>query len=155
RISRVLQDNIARWAHYDLAPIHAIAKALSAEAGAAPLHEDAEFTTNQGSATLEVPSMAVARHLVERTTLDASVPPDVAIGLANLDVEGHEAAVLQGAARILGAGRLRDLIFEDLHHDTSPGAGLLEAAGYHVFALHAAWHKPALIPHRDAARRGI
>jgi hypothetical protein len=68
-------------------------------------------------------------------------------------VEGHERAVLEGAACLLAGGRLRDLIFEDLQPHSSPVAGMLEAVGYSVFALGAPWHKPCLMPHREGAGR--
>ena len=81
--------------------------------------------------------------------VDAFLPADASIGLAKLDVEGHEHAVLLGARTLLENGRLRDLIFEDHDRQHSRVTPLLEAAGYHVFALHARWHKPSLVPYQD------
>lgn len=130
-------------------------KALSSRVGLASLYEDQHFARNRGSATLEVPSAVVRKHTVDVTMLDAAVPRDVSIGLAKLDVEGHEQAVLEGVAPLLAGARLRDLIFENLRPHPSPVAGMLEAAAYTVFALRAPWHKPCLMPHRDGARRGL
>jgi FkbM family methyltransferase len=150
---QLLQHNVENWHSYMLAPIQPVQKALSSQAGMAYLYEDDHFAANKGSASLEVPSAVVRKHAVVLTTLDACIPGDIAIGLAKLDVEGHERTVLQGAEHLLASGRLRDLIFEDLQPQSSPVAGLLEAVGYTVFALDAPWHKPCLIPHRDFAQR--
>jgi FkbM family methyltransferase len=154
-LRQILERNVARWRGHALAPIDVVPQALSSRAGAAYLHEDEHFASNRGSATLEVPPVVVRRHAVELTTLDAWVPRDARIGLAKLDVEGHERAVLEGAARLLAGGQVRDLIFEDLRPQSSPVAGMLEAAGYSVFALCAPWHKPCLIPRGDGARRRV
>jgi FkbM family methyltransferase len=150
-LRQVLESNVARWRRYALAPVETVPKALSSRAGVAYLYEDEHFTVNRGSASLEVPSVVTGKHAVDLTTLDASVPRDVRIGLAKLDVEGHESLVLEGAARLLASGRLRDLIYEDLQPQAGPLPAMLEAVGYRVFALGAPWHKPCLLPHRDAA----
>jgi FkbM family methyltransferase len=150
---QILKDNVESWRGYALAPIEPLHEALSSRAGVAYLHEDEHFADNRGSASLEVPPVVVRAHAVEVTTLDARVPRDVGVGLAKLDVEGHERAVLEGATRLLAGGRLRDLIFEDLAPHSSSVTGMLEAAGYSVFALCAPWHKPSLIPRRNGARR--
>jgi len=125
-------------------------KGLSSHVGKAYLYEGDDFSSNQGSASLEAPPIVVRQHEIELTTLDAFLPEDTTIGLAKLDVEGHERDVLQGAAKLLHTGRLRDLIFED-HQLHQPGhvTKMLEAAGYSVFALYAPWHKPCLIPYQD------
>jgi FkbM family methyltransferase len=151
-LRQILQYNVASWRDYALAPIETVQKALSSQVGVAYLYEDEHFASNRGSASLEVPPVAVRKHAVELITLDASVPGDVGIGLAKLDVEGHERAVLEGATQLLAGGRLRDLIFEDLQPHSSPVTGMLEAVGYRVFALCAPWHKPCLMSHRDGAR---
>lgn len=154
-LRQILERNVASWRSYALAPIDTVPKALSARAGVAHLYEDEHFARNRGSASLEVPPVAVGQHAVVVTTLDASVPRDAALGLAKLDVEGHEQAVLEGAARLLADGRLRDLIFEDLRPHSSLVPGMLETVGYSVFALCAPWHKPCLLPYRVGARRGF
>jgi FkbM family methyltransferase len=151
-LRQILQHNVESWRSYALAPIETVPKALSFQGGVAYLYEDEHFASNRGSASLEVPAVVLRKHAVELTTLDASVPRDVGLGLVKLDVEGHERAVLKGAAQLLAGGRLRDLIFEDLRPQSSPVTGMLEAVGYSVFALCAPWHKPRLMPHRDGAR---
>jgi FkbM family methyltransferase len=149
----ILRHNVASWTAYAMAPIETVDKALSSEVGVGHLYEDEEFASNRGSATLEVPPVVVRQHGVAVTTLDACLPRDVRIGLAKLDVEGHEHAVLEGAADILAGGRLRDLIFEELTPHSTRVARLLEDLGYSVFALCAPWHKPCLVSDRDIAHR--
>jgi len=147
---QTLQRNVASWRPYDMAPIDTIQKGLSSSVGNASLFEGEEFLSgNQGSASLEAPATVVRAHEIELTTLDVFLPPDTRIGLAKLDVERHEHAVLLGAELLLKARRLRDLIFEDHHRQPSRVTQLLEAAGYSVFTLHARWHKPCATPYRD------
>ena len=151
-LRQILERNVARWRGHALAPIEVVPQALSARAGPAYLYEDEHFASNRGSASIEAPRVVVRRYAVELTTLDAWVPRDARIGLAKLDVEGHERAVLEGAARLLAGGQVRDLIFEDLRPQSSRAAERLEAAGYSVFTLCAPWHKPRLVPRGDGAR---
>lgn len=147
---QTLHQNVASWRPYDLATIHTVQKGLSSSVGKASLYEGEDFLSgNQGSASLEAPPTVVREHEVEVTTLDVFLPADTTIGLAKLDVEGHEHAVLLGAEKLLHTGRLRDLIFEDHHLQPSRVTQLLEAAGYSVFTLYARWHKPCLIPYQD------
>jgi FkbM family methyltransferase len=147
---QTLNHNVASWRTYNLATIQLVQKGLSSHSDKAYLYEGANFTRNQGSASLHAPAIVVRQHEIALTTLDAFVPEDIAIGLAKLDVEGHERDVLQGAAKLLHSGRLRDLIFEDQQRQQpSHVTQLLEAAGYSVFALYALWHKPCLMPYQD------
>lgn len=142
----ILQQNVVLWREYDLAPITLAAQALDARPGSAFLYESDDFPFNTGAASLEVPPCVVARHEVSTTTLDSVVPLGREVALAKIDVEGHEAAVLQGGTDLLRSGRMRDLIFEDLHPDSSGVVQLLTAAGYTVFALASVWSGPRLIP---------
>jgi FkbM family methyltransferase len=150
---QTLQQNVAAWQAYDLAPIQLVPQGLSSRCGKAYLYEGDDFPGNQGSASLHAPPNVVRQHEVTLTTLDAFLPEDSTIGLAKLDVEGHERDVLQGAAKLLHSGRLRDVIFEaHQRHQLSSIARLLEAAGYSVFVLYAPWHKPCLISYQDVVQ---
>jgi FkbM family methyltransferase len=154
---RVLTKNVERWATYDLAPIAVVRKGVSSRNGPAVLHESVDFgqfsledhppgtsrTSLEGSRGLEI----------ELTTLDAFVSDASEIGLIKMDVEGHELAVLQGAKRLLGQKRIRDIVFEDFELQPSPVTLLLQAAGYAVFALFPAWRKPVLLTLDEYAER--
>ena len=147
---QTLSQNVASWYIYDLAPIQLVQKGLSSRTGKAYLYEGDDFSSNQGSASLEAPPTIARKHEIELITLDAFLPEDTTIGLAKLDVEGHEYAVLQGAEKLLHTGRLRDLIFEDHQlHQPSRVTQMIEAAGYIVFTLYATWYKPGLMPYQD------
>jgi FkbM family methyltransferase len=121
---RLLTRNIESWAHYDLAPITVVRQGVSSRIGEGLLHESLDL----GGFSLEdrapgPPRIAPddARGIkIELTTLDAFAPRPTEIGLIKIDVEGHELAVLGGAAEMLGQKRVRDIVFEDYHPQPSP-----------------------------------
>lgn len=146
----ILTRNVQSWAPYDLAPITVVRQGLSSQIGEGWLHEAIDL----GGFSLEdqppgPPRIAPpgARGIkVELTTLDEFVSQSSGIGLMKIDVEGHELAVLDGAARILEQRLVRDIIFEDFYPQPSPVTLRLQAAGYEVFALSPAWRRPILLP---------
>ena len=154
-VCHILRENVVSWHPYDLAPIDTVQKGLSSSVGKASLYEGQDFFSgNRGSASLEVPRAVVRTHEIDVTTLDEFLAVNATIGLAKLDVEGHEHAVLLGGRELLRTGRLRDVIFEDHSRPPTRVTDLLEAAGYSVFKLYARWHGPRLIPCRDALQLG-
>ena len=96
------------------------------------------FNHNMGLASLageEVPATPGQQvHEVELRRLD-ELTGQTPIGVLKIDVEGHEAEVLNGATALLERRLIRDLVFED--HDPYPSAAtsILEAAGYHLVSL--------------------
>ncbi len=96
------------------------------------------FSYNMGLAALSGAEVAVTAghqaHDVELRRLD-ELTAQTAIGVLKIDVEGHEAAVLKGAAALLEGRLVRDIVFED--HDPYPSAAtaILEAADYHLVSL--------------------
>jgi hypothetical protein len=70
-------------------------------------------------------------------------------------VEGHELEVLQGAARTLEQKLVRDIVFEDFQPQPSAVTVYLQAAGYQVFSLLAAWHKPVLLTLEELSKRNL
>lgn len=132
--------------------IHARNLALSDSARQAPLYLPEDWAANTGVARLDhtarnsAPESALVPVMVECQTLDdASVFPSP--DLMKIDVEGHELAVLQGAARTLA--KLRDVVFEDFGSYPTPVMSLLEQQGFRVFALYRTLHRPVLVePHR-------
>lgn len=146
----ILARNIERWAAYDLAPITVVRKGLSSRIGDGLLHESLDLGgySLEDDAPSEVmiapePSRGIK---VELTTLDAFVSEQpTKIGLIKIDVEGHELAVFEGAARTLEQRRARDIVFEDFSPQPSPVTLFLQAAGYEVLALIPAWRKPMLL----------
>jgi FkbM family methyltransferase len=144
-----LTGNVARWAPYDLAPIQLVRKGLSSQIGTGLLHEVGDL----GGYSLEEETPFLPRIVpegahkfeIELTTLDALALEMGEIALIKIDVEGHELAVLEGASRTLEQKRVRDIIFEDFNPQPSVVTRSLQAAGYRVFGLVHAWHKPMLL----------
>lgn len=141
-----LSHNIEQWKSYSLAPIAWHTLALSDHFGSATLYEPAGFVENYGLASLEQPEAFGETHTIALTTLDLMVPEHRIIHVLKLDVEGHEAALLRGSARLLAAGQIRDIIFECFDPKGQDTIPLLQRAGYTVFALQQRWHRPLLVP---------
>jgi FkbM family methyltransferase len=146
----MLSRNVQSWAPYAMAPITLVQKGLSSRIGGALLHESLDL----GGFSLEQSAPGPPRIApegsrgveIELTTLNAFAPQSTEIGLIKIDVEGHELSVLEGASRILEQRLVRDIVFEDFYPQPSPVSRHLQAAGYEVFALGQAWHKPTLLP---------
>jgi FkbM family methyltransferase len=153
--SRLLTRNVERWGSYQLSPISVVRQGVSCRVGLGVLHEAADL----GAFSLEdQPVRAVdiapngAKIEIDLITLDAYAISAGEIGLIKIDVEGHEQAVLQGAAHILNERRVRDIVFEDYQPQPSSVTTGLQAAGYEVFCLLARWRKPMLL---TLAQRGM
>jgi FkbM family methyltransferase len=147
-LGKVLRENLERWAPYDIAPIKAEPIGLSSVSGSRVLYESEEFASNQGSASVERPGHVINSYAIITTSLDDYFPTEV-ISLIKLDVEGHEAAVLEGAARALRELRIRDIIFEELRQPPQRSTEILESAGYEVFTLYAPTSGPSFMPWRE------
>jgi FkbM family methyltransferase len=149
RHCRRLRRSIERWRAYDLAPIELVAKGVSSRSGTGILHD----TQDSGGLTLEAAPTPGTQFLagqpgteVELTILDGFLPEGETAALIKIDVEGHELAVLEGAGRIIGGRRVRDVLFEDFGRQPSPVTLRLESAGYTVFYVYAGWSRPVLVP---------
>jgi FkbM family methyltransferase len=124
--------------------------AVSAAAGVLPLAIDPDtFAGNKGTASLEHVDPDNATD-VQTVRLDDELAGPV--GVLKLDVEMHELAALQGAASMLSAGLIRDIVFEE--HDPPPTAvtRLLESHGYTVFSVRQGLAGPVLSAAADAYR---
>lgn len=67
--------------------------------------------------------------------LDQLVTDDSTVALLKIDVEGHELQVLRGAEKLLAAGRIRDIVFEEHRRYPTPVTRYLEQFGYQIFAM--------------------
>ena len=145
QVAAALEANVAR---NDATMVTVFAAALSDRPGTAHLAQPADFRSNTtgsevvGAGGIEVPSV----------TLDDIVGGDD-VKLIKLDVEGHELAALQGAARLLSDQRAQHIVFEDHRALPTDVSRHLEAAGYVVFALAARPHKPELVAPWDESAR--
>jgi FkbM family methyltransferase len=149
--------------------VRAVQAAVSDHDGQASLNIPQAFADNRGIATLERTDDAGDAIEVAAVTLDSAFPPDTAIGVLKIDIEGHELAALRGAKRMIGQGRIRDIVFEEHNTRSSPVVALLASSGYEVFRLHkrffgpelrdpgtpvkeSTWESPSFLATRDAER---
>jgi FkbM family methyltransferase len=131
---RYLEANIDRWRDDPrTANVHACPVAVSDTGGKTTLMVPSGFEANMGLSTLEGGSAGSAGVEVARVRLDDVVSGPV--GVAKIDVEGHEAAVFRGAVGLLQGHAIRDIVFE--HHDDypSPVTDFLESFGYQIVGL--------------------
>ena len=115
--------------------------ALSDRTGDAEILLPRMFERNHGIATLQTDTPFVLDGVSERLVIQAVRYDDLdesrrSIGVAKIDVEGHELHVLRGAARSLDAHRIRDLIYEDHTDFPNETSRLLEDFGYTIFTTH-------------------
>ncbi len=147
-----LQANVASWpAASGLSKIHLKQLALSDHSGTGWLTTEAHFAQNRGTATLASPAdsdervVASSRKFsVPLGTLDEVLGENQTVGVLKIDVEGHELGVLQGARRLIEAGKIRDIVFED--HAAFPTATteFLSIRGYSLFRIEKKFSGPVL-----------
>lgn len=148
-IFRELSANAGRWrADRRWAEIRLHELALSDRSGSARLSTPADFAANRGTAALleAGDTAAAAGHVdeVRLARLDEELDADV--GVMKIDVEGHELEVLAGAADLLRAGRVRDIVFEEWEPLPTRVTSFLQDEGYTLFSLDQALLGPVVGP---------
>jgi FkbM family methyltransferase len=145
-----LSRNAARWCPIiGDAVIQLFSLALSECDGTVTLERPPGFTHNRGTGRIVVKTQPeISRGSlvsVPCSTLDRCLQGFGNIGIAKMDVEGHEEAVLRGGHLSLRSHRVRDWVFE--HHGAYPSAvtDLYEANGYRVFVIGRRFWKPLLL----------
>jgi FkbM family methyltransferase len=141
-----LEQNAVAWKGVSVVELRQTA--LCNQAGRGVLFEPDSFACNRGTAQV----VTSTKGQVRLAPLDAEVPFGVRIGLLKIDVEGSELNVLEGAARLLDAGLIRDIVFEDFAAQASPCRTFLERFGYRVFALGRRFFGPRLVDSSGANR---
>jgi FkbM family methyltransferase len=136
-----LTANCGLWAGAQVAAIEPRELGLSDRARDATLVEGPAFAANRGTSRVADGAAGLA---VRLTTLDREFPPDARIGVLKVDVEGHEAAVLAGADRLLAAHAIRDVVYEEHAPGAGPATALLLSRGYRVFGISKGLLGPAL-----------
>jgi FkbM family methyltransferase len=131
-----------------LAPAETHQSALSDHEGEAFLDLGNQWEGNRGLAKVvgDTSAGTGSKLKIQLTTLDRILSPETKVGVCKIDVEGHEAAVFKGAARVLAQRGIRDIIFEDFQ--PYPGAvhQLLMDHGFTLFSLHSRLWRPVLQP---------
>lgn len=128
-----LRGNVGRFAgRPGFAPATVFDLALSDADGEATLETPADSAGNHGLGRLAAPGTAGVR--VRTARLDPLLAGRE-VGVMKLDVEGHELAVLAGAADALAAGRVRAVVFEDHDGPDSPVGRFLAGFGFRIYGL--------------------
>jgi FkbM family methyltransferase len=159
-LARELRANVGRWKRSTGEEvIRVYEQAVSDREGTVCLAVPAQFTTNRGLSHVLAAggSQESGGHSlsVPSGTLDQALVDVGPVGLAKMDVEGHEEAVLRGASQVLEAHRVRDWVFE--HHPAypSPVTGAFEQHGYTVFQIQKRFFGPALLPASTPVVRSV
>ncbi len=118
--------------------------ALSDRDGEAGLVLQPHFAQNSGIGYV-TPDPSAGTVRIPTRRLDDEVP-ERTIDVMKMDVEGHEAAVLAGAERLLASRRVRHVVFEEHGSHTSDPCRRLAAAGYTLFQLGWRMTGPVLAP---------
>lgn len=166
QVFALLERNATRWrTRSDLAPVELRRVGLAASAGDGVVIAPPGFSANRGT------SVTVARSDGDGDPIALVALDDIVggpIGVLKLDVEGRELDVLRGTARLLAAGAIRDLVFEENAAYPTPVTDLLEGCGYTIRGLRQRlsgprlsdpqasadrlWDPPLLLATRDAPR---
>jgi FkbM family methyltransferase len=154
-VFRVLEMNASLWSSGgDSVTLHLAQLAVADCPGVGALEVPPSFGRNMGLARLATDAGVEGEHrqAVDVACLD-DLLPDQRVHLVKLDIEGHEAAALRGAARMLSEGRVRDVIIED--HDRYPteAMALLEDHGLRVFSIDRTFLGPRLRPPEEGFGR--
>jgi FkbM family methyltransferase len=151
----VLERNVQRWrGDSGVATIDTYGYGLSRNPGRATLVVSQDFQSNRGTSRI-VAEGDISAHadVIEITLVRLDDMVQGPVGLLKLDVEGHEAAVLDGAAGMLSAGAVRDIVFEEERRPPTEATKLLQGHGYHVRELLQELWGPRLVsPGTDGAR---
>ncbi len=127
-----LAGNVARFAgRAGFAPCRVFDVALSDTDGEAGMETPPEFGHNNGIGRISAGASAVR---VRTARLD-TVLAGRAVGVMKLDVEGHELAVLMGAASALGGGRVDHVLFEDHGGPDGHVGRYLAGLGFALFGV--------------------
>ncbi len=140
-----LKTNIELWSNgSSTASIEARQTALSSANGVGNLVMPPSWEGNRGAAF--VSTDAVSENSVEiiLERLDDVFDDDITINLAKFDVEGHEFEAFRGAERLLAAGTIRNIVFEDQRNTDSPAKAELLRHGYRLFSLAKRFRGPRL-----------
>ncbi|MCB0196580.1 MAG: FkbM family methyltransferase [Anaerolineae bacterium] len=148
-VYELLLKNVEGWRKSkEWSPILTYPTALSRKSGAGMLQvplgnrgEASLISTRETGSLKDNTNCCVA---VTLAALDEIIEDSSPIGVMKLDVEGHELSVLHGSKRLINAGHIRDIIFEDHQGYPSPVTCFLEKHGYTIFRLWKGFWGPKL-----------
>jgi FkbM family methyltransferase len=136
-VFEILERNVRRW-NTDPAIAAATAQplAISNTSGTGQLRSEGTPDSHMGLSSLRRTGNIGDAHTleVEVAKLDDLFAGDE-LQLLKIDVEGHERDVLEGAARLIEQGRIRDIVFEEHAIYPAPSMTFLEERGMTLFTL--------------------
>lgn len=142
-----LRRNVSQWqTEPQCGRVDVRQRALSDGGEQAVLEIPVGFDWNRGISRLVADSTQVDgqyfRVVCER--LDTTLADVDSVGVAKVDVEGHEETLLHGASETLQLGKVRDWVFE--HQGSYPSAvtAIFEESGYRVLAVRRTFWRPVL-----------
>ena len=138
----VLEENgrqIAREVEGVSLDVHNVA--VGRASGTETLHVPDAWSENYGLATMQDTSDAEAVQVDVCRLVDVLNGP---IQLLKIDVEGHEAAVLDGARGLLTGHKINHVLFEEHSFGNSAVVERLENAGYEIFSVERTLRGPKL-----------
>jgi FkbM family methyltransferase len=144
-----LRQHVTAWQALGRANAHVHECAVSNDTAPADLYTPDDWALNHGMATLDATAVdraSVARMRVSCCRLDDVFSTRPAPHVMKVDVEGCELRVFQGAERLLAAGRIRDIVFEELRPLPADSITCLLARGYTVFRIARRLIGPRLTP---------
>jgi FkbM family methyltransferase len=141
-----LTENCSYSNSRSLAPVEVYEVALSDEDGEGLLELGPHWDCNRGLARISSENAAAAaqKFKVNVRTLDSLFQKRRQIAVCKIDVEGHELQVFRGAQRLLQAGDMRDIIFEDFGAYPTETQKMLQGYGFTLFSLHPSLFRPRL-----------
>lgn len=144
----ILRTNVNNWNSLQVAPIQIETFAISDRNGGGVLGFPDDYVRNQGLASLELKKDGVPVHVRRLDSMEIN-----RAGIMKLDVEGHEAAVLMGAEKLLARKQIRDILFEE--HGSYPARShqILLEHRYHIFRVTGSIWRPLLLPPEALPRR--
>jgi FkbM family methyltransferase len=148
-IFKELLCNVQDWTDVpNIAHVDAYKVGVSNQSGTGILGTSDDFEQNRGTASMLLEndsSTGKASHYeIPLIKLDDFLSNDVFTNLMKIDVEGYESLVLEGAANLLDAKRVRDIVFEDFGEYPTPVMLFLESKGYSLFGLGRSFLGPKL-----------
>jgi len=144
----ILRMNVDSWVSLQFAPIEIRAIALSDRDGEGQLGLPADSDQNWGLASLEVAEGGIPIQLQRLDSLESH-----GAGIMKVDVEGHEAAVFEGAQNLLAHKLIRDILFEEHQPYPARSHKILLEHGYRIFRLTRSTGRPLLLPADQLARQ--
>jgi len=157
-IAGELHSNVARWRGLPGAgkiQVHALA--LSHCDDVVRLEMPPGFSHNRGASYIANDPSGFSKSgkfvNVPCARLDSFLNQIEGVGMAKMDVEGHEESVLKGASEALQAGRVRDWVFEHYPSYPSPVTAIFEANNYTVLQIEKRLIGPRLVPISQPIKR--